>query len=72
MIKIQRQGYSSIIKAFLEKVGSLKDITMNVDGNEGTILHAACYSGDIDLVKHLISLDEINIKSKDIFSPFIY
>lgn len=32
-----------------------------------TILHYACESGNIDIVKYIISLDVIDIKSQTIF-----
>ena len=32
-----------------------------------TILYSACDSGNIELVKYILSLNGINIKSKDIF-----
>lgn len=35
-----------------------------------TLLHNACHSGNIDLVKYLISLNEIDLISKDILSIF--
>ena len=31
-----------------------------------TLLHLACESGNLDLVKYLISLNEINLNEKDI------
>lgn len=31
-----------------------------------TILHSACQSGNIELVKYLIKMDQININSTDI------
>ena len=35
-----------------------------------TILYPACISGNLELVKYLISLHEIDIKSKDVFIYF--
>lgn len=37
-----------------------------------TILHYACELGNIDLVKYLISLDKIDITSKDILYIYIH
>lgn len=36
-----------------------------------TILHSACMSGNFELVKYLISLKEITIKSKEIFDFYL-
>lgn len=36
--------------------------------NYETALHDACYKGRTDVVKYLISLDNIKINVKDIFS----
>ena len=36
-----------------------------------SILHKACQSGNIDLLKYLISLKEIDINVKNIFSFFL-
>ena len=37
-----------------------------------TILHIACESKNIDLVKYLISLKKIDVKSKTVFFMFIF
>lgn len=37
-----------------------------------TILYSACDSGNIELVKYILSLNEINIKSKDIFFDYFF
>lgn len=36
-----------------------------------TLLHNACHSGNIDLVKYLISLNQIDLNSKDVFLLFL-
>lgn len=36
-----------------------------------TILHFACLSGNVELVKYLISLDKLDITSKDIFNDIL-
>lgn len=40
--------------------------------NFETILHLACLSGNLELVKFIISLNKIDIKSKTIFYLFIF
>lgn len=40
--------------------------------NYETILYPACYSGEIELVKYLISLDKIDIESQSIFFFLVF
>lgn len=37
-----------------------------------TILHIACESGNVDLVKYLVSLNKIDITTKTILNEFFF
>lgn len=64
-----KEAYASIIKTLTQKVDNIGEIQFNFKYDKSSILHVACASGDFDLVKYLISLNVIDLKSKSIF-PF--
>lgn len=64
-----KEAYASIIKTLTQKVDNIGEIQFNFKYDKSSILHVACASGDLDLVKYLISLNVIDLKSKSIF-PF--
>lgn len=64
-----KEAYASIIKTLTQKVDNIGEIQFNFNYDKSSILHVACASGDFDLVKYLISLNVIDLKSKSIF-PF--
>lgn len=50
----------------------LKLWNLNINAIFENILHLVCESGNIDLVKYLISLNEIGLNSKNAVSMKIY
>ncbi|KAK8843074.1 hypothetical protein M9Y10_025265 [Tritrichomonas musculus] len=65
IIQNQKKVCLEIVKDLVDKQGNVEDT--HLDSVQGNILHLACKSGDIDLVKYLISLDKIDINTKTIF-----
>ena len=60
-MKYQNEIYVNIIKKIVENHGEIQNIY-----DKGNILHLACKSGNLELVKYIISLNKIDITSKTI------
>lgn len=65
----ERENYSNMINALSEKVENLQEVEVNcihiINFFYGTVLHSACETGNLELVKDLISLNKIDIQSKN-------
>ena len=57
----ERKCYASMIKKIVENQGEIQN---GFDERYGNILHAATSTGNLELVKYIISLDKIDITSK--------
>ena len=62
-IENEQKIYVDIIKKIVENHGEIQNI---YDKYKGNILHLACRSGNLELVKYIISLNKIDITSKTI------
>ncbi|KAK8843025.1 hypothetical protein M9Y10_025213 [Tritrichomonas musculus] len=60
--------YSEILIKLIGRQDNIDDLYFSSIG--GNILHLACESGNLELVKYIISLDKIDITSKAIFIYF--
>ncbi|KAK8894676.1 hypothetical protein M9Y10_023113 [Tritrichomonas musculus] len=61
----ERKCYSEMFIKLVERQNNIADL--DFDSVKGNILHLACKSGNIELVKYIISLNKIDIKAKNIF-----
>lgn len=61
----ERKCYSEMLIKLVERQNYIADL--DFDSVKGNILHLACKSGNIELVKYIISLNKIDIKAKNIF-----
>lgn len=66
LLSNERKCYFNIIKALTKKVTNLNEIEMIDDYSRSlSLLHSECESGNLDLVKYIISLKAFDIQKKD-------
>lgn len=69
LMLFHEKNYSEIVMSLL----SFKnfDLQEKMTDNEN-LLHLACETGNVELVKFIVSLDRIDIKTKDVLSSFFF